>query len=384
MGRPKGSTNKKSAKASKKKDSFNSNSAGESLEFFENLLGEIGNEFATTAENGLETGDINGYVSTGSLSLNALFSGSLFGGIAGNKITFLAGDPSTGKTFYALEIVSEFLKSNPKAFVFYFETEGAIRSDLLTSRNIDRKRFALVPISTVQEFKSQALKIINKYLEQDKKNRPPMMFVLDSQGGLSTTKEMEDTAAASETKDMTRPGQIRGAYRVLMQKLSMGDVPLIVTNHTYSVIGSYVPMKEMSGGEGGKYAATAIAFLSKKKRKEKVAGEDQIVGAIIRVKLVKSRLSVENRVVETLLRYDSGIDKYYGLLDLAVKFKIVKKVSTKYVFPNGSEGTENEIIKSPEQYFTTDVLQLIDERCPDEFLYGKSNITEEPENVPAE
>ena len=94
-------------------------------------------------------------------------------------------------------------------------------------------------------------------METDESERPPMMFCLDSLNMLSTTKEIEDTAAGKETRDMTRAQVVKGAFRVLTLKLGRAKVPMIVTNHTYDVIESMFPQKEMGGGSGLKYAASS-------------------------------------------------------------------------------------------------------------------------------
>ena len=342
-------------------------------DMFADLLKETGNEYAAIAEEGIEAGDVTGFIGTGSYSLNALLSGSIYGGLPANKVTALAGEPSTGKTFYAINIVRQFLNDNPKGFVFYFESEAALSKQMLTDRNIDTKRLALVPVSTIQEFRTQAVKVLDKYMLEDAEDRLPMLFVLDSMGNLSTEKEMQDITDGKDTRDMTRSQLIRGAFRVLTLKLGKAKVPLIVTNHTYDVIGSYVPTKKMGGGSGLEYAASTIVFLSKKKDKDKT--DNSITGAIITANLKKARLTIENKKVETLLDYSTGLDAYYGLLDLAEKFGIFKKVSTRYDLPDGTKAFGTAIINDPEKYFTKDILDRIDESCKQEFLYGKSNVT---------
>jgi RecA/RadA recombinase len=245
---------------------------------------------------------------------------------------------------------------------------------MLTDRGIDTKRVAVVPVATIQEFRTQAVKILDKYIEdKTSKDRPPMMFVLDSLGNLSTDKEMQDIADGKDTRDMTRAQLVRGAFRVLTLKLGKAKVPLIVTNHVYDVVGSYVPTKKMGGGSGLEYAASTILFLSKKKDKDK---DNQITGAIITANLKKARLTIENKKVETLLDYTDGLDPYYGLLDLAEKFDIIKKVSTRYELPDGTKAFESAILNDPEKYFTKDILDRIDEACKNEFLYGKSNVAD--------
>jgi len=345
---------------------------------FNSLLKEIDNEYAGIAEDGVEAGDVTGFIGTGSYSLNALLSGSIYGGLPANKVTALAGEPSTGKTFYAINIVRQFLRDNPEGFVFYFESESAISKQMLADRGVDTKRVAVVPVATIQEFRTQAVKILDKYIEdKTNKDRPPMLFVLDSLGNLSTDKEMADIAEGKDTRDMTRAQLVRGAFRVLTLKLGKAKVPLIVTNHVYDVVGSYVPTKKMGGGSGLEYAASSIIFLSKKKDKDKT--DNSVTGAIITANLKKARLTIENKKVETLLDYADGLDPYYGLVDLAEKFGIIKKVSTRYELPDGTKVFEKAILEKPEKYFTKDILDKIDEACQNEFLYGKSNVADSEE-----
>jgi hypothetical protein len=129
----------------------------------------------------------------------------------------------------------------------------------------------------------------------------------------------------------------------------------------------------MGGGSGLEYAASTILFLSKKKDKDK---DGSVSGAIITANLKKARLTIENKKVETLLDYADGLDPYYGLIDLAEKFGIIKKVSTRYEFPDGIKAFESVIQLNPEKYFTQDILNQIDKKCKEEFLYGKSNVTD--------
>ena len=216
-------------------------------DIFSTLIKETGNEYAAIADEGVEAGDVTGLISTGSYSLNALLSGSIYGGLPANKVTAFAGEPSTGKTFYAINICKQFLIDNPNGFIFYFESESAISKQMLEERGVDTKRIAIMPVATIQEFRTQAVKILDKYLEQ-KGEKLPMIFVLDSLGNLSTEKEMSDIADGKDTRDMTRAQLIRGAFRVLTLKLGKAQVALIVTNHVYDVVGAYVPTKKMGGG----------------------------------------------------------------------------------------------------------------------------------------
>ena len=155
--------------------------------FLKDIIKETGNEFATIAKDGVTGGDVDSFIDTGSYSFNALLSGSIYGGLPNNRITAIAGEAATGKTFFALCVVKSFLDMDKDAGVIYFESENAISKDMVESRGVDSERLVIMPVATVQEFRSQSIKIIDKYLEQPEASRKPMMFVLDSLGMLSTT-----------------------------------------------------------------------------------------------------------------------------------------------------------------------------------------------------
>ena len=335
-------------------------------DFLKDVIKETGNEYASLASEGVVGGDVESFIDTGSYAFNALLSGSIYGGLPGSRITAIAGEAATGKTFFALGICKHFLDKDKDAGVIYFESENAVSKDMLEKRGIDSSRVVIMPVATVQEFRLQAIKIIDKYLEQEKDKRKPIMFVLDSLGMLSTTKEMEDTAEGKETRDMTRSQIVKSAFRVLTLKLGQAKVPMIMTNHTYDVIGSMFPQKEMGGGSGLKYAASSIVYLGKKKEKDGT----EVVGNIVHCKNYKSRITKENAMVDVRLTYTKGLDQHYGLLDLAEEAGIFSKVSTRYELPDGSKQYAKTINNEPEKYFTKEILDKIDEYTRKKFTYG--------------
>ena len=259
-------------------------------------------------------------------------------------------------------MVKNFLDANPSSGVVYFESESAITKQMVIDRGIDPERMVILPVTTVQEFRTQSLKILDRYMQQDTNVRRPLFLCLDSLGMLSTTKEVEDTADGKETRDMTRAQVLKAAFRVLTLKLGKAKVPMVVTNHTYDSMGSMFPTKEMGGGSGLKYAASSIIFLSKKKEKDGT----EVIGNIVHCKNHKSRLTIENKMVDVRLSYEKGLDKYYGLLDIAEKYNIFKKVSTRYELPDGSKQYGKSIMSEPEKYFTEDVMKQIDEAATKE------------------
>ncbi len=333
------------------------------MDFLKDIVKEIGDDYTKLAS---DISDSESFIDTGSLVFNGLVSGSIFGGVSSNKITAIAGESSTGKTFFSLAVAKNFLDTNPDAYVLYFDTESSITRALLESRNIDTKRFVVINVVTIEEFRTKALKAVDKYLQMPIEDRKPCMFVLDSLGMLSTEKEITDALNDKQVRDMTKSQLVKGAFRMLTLKLGQANIPLIVTNHTYDVIGSYVPTKEMGGGSGLKYAASTIIYLTKKKEKD----QKEVVGNIIKAKTAKSRLSKENKDVEIRLFYDErGLDRYYGLLDLGEIGDLWKNVAGRYEI-HGKKVYAKEIYKNPDTYFTPEVLQALDEIAQKEFSYG--------------
>ena len=333
------------------------------MDFLKDIVKEIGDDYTKLAA---DIDESESYVDTGSFIFNGLVSGSIFGGVSSNKITAIAGESSTGKTFFSLAVVKNFLDSDPNAYCLYFDTESAITKSLLEDRGIDTSRFVVLNVVTIEQFRTKALKAVDIYLKTKTEDRKPCMFVLDSLGMLSTEKEINDALEDKQVRDMTKSQLVKGAFRMLTLKLGQANIPMIVTNHTYDVIGAYVPTKEMGGGSGLKYASSTIIYLTKKKEKD---GKD-VIGNLIKAKTAKSRLSKENKDVTVRLFYDDrGLDKYYGLLDLGELGGLWKNVAGRYEM-NGKKVYAKEIYKNPEKYFTGEVMQALDEIAQREFSYG--------------
>ena len=236
------------------------------MSFLKEIIKEIGNEYAGLVSDGVEAGDVESFIDTGSYAFNALLSGSIYGGLASNKITAFAGESATGKTFFVLGIVKQFLEDNPTGGVLYFESESAITKQMIEQREIDTSRMVMLPVATIQEFAHQVTKVLDKHLASE--DRVPLMICLDSLGMLSTSKEVGDITDGKETKDMTRAALVKGTFRVLTLKASKAKVPVLITNHTYSQIGVMFPQQIMGGGTGLYYASSNIVFLSKRKEKD--------------------------------------------------------------------------------------------------------------------
>lgn len=328
-------------------------------DFFRTLIAGVDDD-TTMASDGKASSEFSGYIDTGSYSLNALLSGDLFGGAPNNKVTVFAGESSTGKTFFIIGIIKQWLDANPTGGVIYFDTESAVTNHMLTERGVDISRVIKSEPDSIEKFKHVAANILDRYMEQEEADRRPLLMVLDSLGMLSSKKEIGDTLEGKDVKDMTKPGLIRAVFRVLRLKLARAKVAMLVTNHTYEVVGAYVPTKKMSGGQGAIYASDTIAFLSKKKDKDEATKE--VIGSIVTVKMEKSRLSREGSVGETRIAYNGGLDRYHGLFAWGEDAGLIVKEGQKYRFPDGRVAFRKFIEKNEPQFFTKDFLDALNEQ----------------------
>ena len=337
------------------------------MNFLKKLIKEIGDENTSLASDGTSSADFTGYIDTGSLVFNAALSGSLFGGMPNNKILALAGEYATGKTYFALGLVRYFFETYPEAAAGWYMSESAVTKDMFIERGIDPDRVMRSEIQTVEEWKFGMVKAVDLYL-QIEEPRPPFLMVLDSLGNLSTNKELSDAEAGKDVLDMTRAKTIRSAFRTISLKIAKANMPLVVTNHTYAQMDQYKP-RMMGGGGGLMYNADIIAFLSKSKDKDDKT--KQIHGDIIHVETQKNRFAAPFTKVDVYLNYQKGLDRYYGLMDLALKYNVIQKRSAGskgniYTLPSGEE--------LKRQQFTPAIwdvlLEQIDEGVKQDFKYG--------------
>lgn len=344
----------------------------EQTSFFKSALKSLKskNEYAGLAEDGIVAGDISGFIDSGSYIVNALLSAKFDGGYPMGKISAMAGSSGVGKTFFALTALKHFLEKHPDGTGFLYESESALSKDMLIKFGVDVSRVAIIPVETVQQFKHLAMDVLVNYEEAypKGKDKPPILMILDSLGMLSTSKEMEDSSTGAETKDMTRAGLVRAAFRVLTLKLGKLGVTMLITNHTYTTMSLY-SADEMAGGGGLKYAASTILFLSKKKEKDGTA----VVGNVIHCKHHKGRLTRENEMVDTLIRYDSGLNRWYGMITFGLESGVLEKSGNRVKFPDNRMAFPKEIMKNPDIWFTEDVMTKIEEYAIKRFSYGTTS-----------
>ena len=335
------------------------------MSIFDTLAKEAKNDYAQLVSN---TSSDQGFIGTGSYILNAQLSGSIYGGIPNNRVTAIAGEQATGKTFYAIGIASAFLNDHPDGAVFYFDSEAAATPDLFRDRGLDPARVWHFPIDTIEEFRTQMIRILDNLLKTPEKDRKPLLVILDSLGMLASQKELQDAMDDKQVRDMTKSQTIKSVFRIITSKLGKLKIPMIVTNHTYKTMNPYGDPTDMGGGSGLKYAASTIITLTKSKEKD---SSKEVIGNIIKVKTYKSRLTKENTQIATRLFFDSrGLDEYYGLLELGEKHGIFIRKGNR-ILVGESSVYPSAILADPNKYFTKEIMQALDEVASKEFKYDQ-------------
>jgi len=286
------------------------------------------NEFAEVMEYST-LGNIKEYISTGSLTLNNIICGDLRGGIPSGRITTLMGKSGTGKSFIAAKIVKE---AQDKDYdVIWFDSENATDKHFLKRLGIDTTRVIYLPISTIEEFRNQTFKILEKFEAKGIDQGRKLLIILDSLGNLCSEKELEDVAKGHNANDMgLRAKIIKSMTRVLTPMLARLNVPLIVVNHTYMAAGSYVPEEIPAGGEGVNYLSSIMVLLTKKRLKESKEDVKTVTGNILKALTKKNRLVPEFQRAEVKVDFEKGVDKYFGLLPFALKCGAIKEEGRKY------------------------------------------------------
>jgi len=344
------------------------------MDILNKVLKAINNPYASIAKDGLICGDITGYIDTGILTLNALISGKLDGGFPKGKVTALAGEKGTGKTFILLNALRNYLNEHDNGMIVFFESEGALTQEMLDNRGIDTSRVAIIPVATVEDLRTQSL-IVLEELEKEWESTgeyPEVVMCLDSLGMLGTEFELETSCSGDNKADMGKRAQlIKSVFRNITLKLSLLKIAMIITNHTYKGMGKYDPTK-MGGGTGLEFAASIIIYLSKSAVREE--GKNKIkdlVGNNITCILHKGRLTIEGSRIKIGLDFKKGIDKYNGILEFLTDAGILKKKGAwiSYNGENIAQG-DKKFYTIVHDFINDDILEELQSYVEERFCYG--------------
>lgn len=340
-------------------------------DFFSDIAKLVGQDIVRVAKDGT-IADNATLIDTGSYTLNLALSGSLYGGAPTNKVVGFAALEAVGKSYLIIQIVKNFLAENPCGRVIYNDTEGRIDREMLHKRGVDVSRVLMLYPESIEQFRNVNHQIIVNYREKPEKDRFPLLMVADSLTQLPSVKETADAAADKDAGDMgMRAKAWRSAFRVLRQPLSKAKVPMFCTNHTYQSTGMF-PTTEVAGGGGFKYAADIILLLAKKKDAD---SEKIVQGNILHIKVSKGWNVKQYSEFRAYLSYTTGLDRYYGLQDIALEAGVFRKDSTRLTMPTGIKIFEKELIANPEKYYTKEVLDQIEQYAKRRFCFSEETET---------
>lgn len=251
-------------------------------------------------------------VSTEIPALNIALSGAVDGGFTAG-ITTLAGKSKSFKTLFALEMARGFLKEHPESALIFFDSEFGSPISYFESFGDDVDRIMHVPVTTVEELRTELSNQIDGLEREDK-----VIFIVDSIGNLASIKETDDAMEGANKVDMTRAKMLKSMFRIVTPKLVMKNIPMIAINHTYDTIEMF-SKQVMGGGTGAMYASDTILFIGKQQEKEGT----ELKGWNFILNIEKSRYVREKEKIPVQVTYSGGIDRYSGIFDLALEFGII-------------------------------------------------------------
>lgn len=247
------------------------------------------------------------FINTGCLSINILFSGKIDGGIPIGKVNQIAAPSSLGKSFIGMKVVKNAQKKGME--VVYVDTEFAFDYAFADNIGIEKDKILVIQDNQIESVQSSIMQISETLTKDEKKK---LLVVIDSWGGLVTSKTMEDAISGKDVSDMTVSKKKNSLARLLT---GLG-VTVFVINQVYDSMNQYDPLA-IAGGRGIYFASSSIVLGTSKAKDKQTDGE--ITGAIVTAQTKKSRFAKENSKMKYLINYDGGISPYFGILDDALE-----------------------------------------------------------------
>ena len=248
--------------------------------------------------------------------VNVALSGNLDGGLTPG-LTMFAGPSKHFKTAFALLMAKSYMKKYEDAVVLFYDSEFSTPQSYFDAFDIDTERVLHTPITDVEQLKHDIMNQLQNIEKTDK-----VIIVLDSIGNLASKKEVEDSIEGKSVADMSRAKQMKSLFRMVTPHLTIKDIPMVVVNHTYKEIGMF-PKDIVGGGTGSYYSADTIWILGRQQDKDGT----EIVGYNFIINVEKSRYVREKSKIPVTVSFDGGINKWSGLLDIALEGNFVTKPS---------------------------------------------------------
>lgn len=246
--------------------------------------------------------------------INVALSGSMDGGLK-SGLTVLAGPSKHFKTTFALLMAKAYLDADPESMMLFYDSEFGASEDYFNSFDIDPDRVLHCPIKNVEQLKFDIVKQLEEIERKDK-----VFILIDSIGNLASKKEIDDALSESSKADMSRAKQIKSLFRMVTPYLTMADIPMVTIAHTYDTQEMF-SKKVVSGGTGITYSADTVWIIGRSQNKE----GKEVVGYDFNINIEKGRYVQEKSKIPISVSFEGGMNKYSGMLDLAVEMGYVQK-----------------------------------------------------------
>lgn len=352
----------------------------ESMDELFGVIDDLNPDSSLLSENSLA--NVDEYIDTGNYSLNAIISGSVFGGVPIGRLCGFFGPPATGKTLIVNKIIANAQKQYGLRPI-YFDSEQALDKLVASRLGCDITKIKHAPVELIEECKTQIMTTLTKCIDMGLKKK--IIICIDSVGGLNTAKELNDALDGKNASDMgLRAKQLKSLMNKLTFRAAKSETPIIFTNHIYESVGDLYPslVKKQPGGMSPLFIASLLVQLSTRNIKASdEKGEigklsDKITGVQLRAFVTKNRFVPPYLSTEMYLNFKTGLDRYSGLLDLAVKMDLIKRTGSTYVL-NDEEGTKlgyaSKFENDPE-FWENGMLKKLDEKLKSELHYSSDEL----------
>jgi hypothetical protein len=248
--------------------------------------------------------------------INVAFSGLVDGGIL-SGLTIFAGPSKHFKTGFTLLAANAFLEAYPNGIILFYDSEFGSPDSYFASLGVDPDKVVHSPITNIEELKFDVMNQLDNLERGDE-----VMIMIDSVGNLASKKEVEDALKQNTAADMTRAKQLKSLFRMVTPHLTIKNIPMIVVNHTYQTQEMF-SKAVVSGGTGIYYSADNIFIIGR--QQEKNDKSKKIEGYHFILNVEKSRFVQEKSKIPITVLYKGGINKWSGLLEIALEGQYVGK-----------------------------------------------------------
>lgn len=252
-------------------------------------------------------------------AINIALSGRIDGGLTPG-LTMWAGPSKHFKTAFSLLMAKSYMEKYSDAVLLFYDSEFGTPQSYFDSFGIDTNRVVHTPITDIEQLKFDIMQQLDG--KEGIQRGDHIIIIIDSIGNLASKKEVEDALEGKSVADMSRAKQIKSLFRMVTPHLTIKDIPMIVVNHTYKTMELYAK-DVVGGGTGSYYSADNIFILGRQQEKDGT----ELAGYNFIINVEKSRYVREKSKIPITVKFDGGISRWSGLLEMALESKHVIKPS---------------------------------------------------------